>query len=176
MKGYVEPDHPVQREITATLADMTGARLDESVRGVDGCSIPTYAIPLDRLALGFARFITGEGLSPGRAAAARRLAAACMAEPWMVAGTGRFCTDGDDAASAAEVFVKTGAEGVFCAAFPETGLRRRDQMRRWRRPRLGGVDGGGDHGVRPCRRRRIPGRPVLNRRGRKVGEIRAITV
>ena len=120
-KGYVLPDHPAQREITATLEAMTGVSLGPEVRGVDGCSIPTYAIPIDRLALAFARFITGEGLSPERAAAARRLSAACMAEPFMVAGTDRFCTD-VMAALPARVFVKTGAEGVFCAALPELGL------------------------------------------------------
>lgn len=120
-KGYVLPDHAVQRAITATLAEMTGTDLGPDVRGVDGCSIPTYAIPLDRLALAFARFITGEGLPPERAHAARRLAAACMAEPFMVAGSGRFCTDAMTALRG-RVFVKTGAEGVFCAALPELGL------------------------------------------------------
>ena len=119
--GYVLPDHPAQQEITATLSEMTGVALGPEVRGVDGCSIPAYAIPLDRLALAFARFITGEGLSPARAAAARRLSEACMAEPFMVAGTGRFCTD-VMAALPGRVFVKTGAEGVFCAALPELGL------------------------------------------------------
>ena len=119
--GYVEPDHPVQQAVTAALADLTGVRLDAANRAVDGCSIPTYAIPLDRLALAFARFITGEGLAPSRAAAARRLADACMAEPWMVAGTGRFCSEAMEIFSG-RVFVKTGAEGVFCAAFPELGL------------------------------------------------------
>ena len=39
----------------------------------------------------------------------------------MVAGTDRFCTD-VMAALPGRVFVKTGAEGVFCAAFPELGL------------------------------------------------------
>ena len=120
-KGYVAPDHLVQRAVTAALAEMTGVRLDETNRAVDGCSIPTYAVPLDRLALAFARFITGEGLSPARAAAARRLAGAAMAEPWMVAGTGRFCTDAM-ALLPGRLFVKTGAEGVFCAALPELGL------------------------------------------------------
>ncbi len=120
-RGYVTPDHPAMREITATLAEMTGTSLGPEVRGVDGCSIPTYAIPIAALALAFARFITGEGLSPARAAAARRLADACMAEPFMVAGTGRFCTD-VMAALPARVFVKTGAEGVFCGALPELGL------------------------------------------------------
>ncbi len=120
-KGYVTPDHPAMREITATLAAMTGVSLGAEVRGVDGCSIPTYAIPIAALALAFARFITGEGLSPERAAAARRLSAACMAEPFMVAGTDRFCTD-VMMALPGRVFVKTGAEGVFCAALPELGL------------------------------------------------------
>ncbi len=120
-KGYVTPDHPAQRAITAVLEAMTGVSLGPDVRGVDGCSIPAYAIPIDKLAFAFARFITGEGLSPERAAAARRLSQACMAEPFMVAGTNRFCTD-VMAALPARVFVKTGAEGVFCAAFPELGL------------------------------------------------------
>ncbi len=120
-KGYVNRDHPAMQEITATLEAMTGTSLGPEVRGIDGCSIPTYAIPIDRLALAFARFISGEGLSPERAAAARRLSAACMAEPFMVAGTGRFCTDAM-AALPGRVFVKTGAEGVFCAALPELGL------------------------------------------------------
>jgi L-asparaginase II len=120
-KDYVLPDHPAQQEITATLAEMTGVSLGPEVRGVDGCSIPTHAIPIDRLALAFARFITGDGLPPGRSEAARRLREACMAEPFMVAGTERFCTD-VMAALPGRVFVKTGAEGVFCAGFPELGL------------------------------------------------------
>jgi L-asparaginase II len=120
-KGYVQPDHPVQREVTAALADLTGTRLDAENRGVDGCSIPTYAIPLGRLARAFARMTTGEGLPPSRAAAAKRLLAACMAEPFMVAGSGRFDT-GVMPIFPGRLFVKTGAEGVYCGAFPELGL------------------------------------------------------
>jgi L-asparaginase II len=120
-KGYVEPDHVVQREVTAALAATTGAPLGAENRAVDGCSIPTYAIPLDGLALAFARVVTGEGLPPQRAAAARRLAEACMREPWFVAGTGRFCTDAMDG-FAGRLLLKTGAEGVYCGAIPELGV------------------------------------------------------
>ena len=49
-KGYVAPDHPVQREVVGSIEAMTGARLSEEMRGVDGCAIPTYAIPLVALA------------------------------------------------------------------------------------------------------------------------------
>ncbi len=69
-KATSRPDHPAQREVTAALAAITGRRASAS-RRVDGCSIPAYAIPLDKLALAFARLGTGEGLPPARAAAAR---------------------------------------------------------------------------------------------------------
>ena len=120
-RGYVAPDHPVQREVAAAVADMTKARLDEETRGIDGCSIPTYAIPLRSLAYGFARFVTGDGLARSRANAAARIRAAVAAHPAAVAGAGRFDTE-IMTVLGARAFTKTGAEGVFCAALPEAGL------------------------------------------------------
>jgi L-asparaginase II len=120
-RGYVAAGHPVQRAVRAALEDLTGRRLTDAQRAVDNCSVPTWAIPLGGLALAFARFATGHGLSPGRAKAAERLRAACAAKPWHVAGTGRFCTEVMGRLGA-RVFVKTGAEGMFCGALPEQGL------------------------------------------------------
>ena len=121
LRGYVEPDHPVMREISAALESATGTRLAEAPRATDGCSIPTFAIPLRALALGFARFGTGTGLRDDRARAAARLRRAVAAQPFMVAGSGRLDTVlmshfGE------RVFCKVGAEGVYCAALPELGL------------------------------------------------------
>jgi L-asparaginase II len=120
-KGYVAPSHPLQREVAASIEAMTGARLSEAMRGVDGCAIPTYAAPLVALALGFARLGTGNGLSPERGKAAARLRAAVAAHPVTVAGRGRFDTE-IMSFLGPRVFTKTGAEGVFCAALPEAGL------------------------------------------------------
>ncbi len=120
-KGYVEPWHPVQQEIKAVMEEFTGEELTEDVCGTDGCSIPTYGTSLTGLAKAFAVFGTGEGLEPGRAEACHRLYEACVNEPFMVAGTERFCTDVMKAFKG-RVFVKTGAEGVFCAAIPEKGI------------------------------------------------------
>jgi L-asparaginase II len=120
--GYVGIDHKVQRFVAEAVGEVTGHRLDrDTAFGIDGCSIPTFAVPLQKLAHGFAKLATGEGVGPERAKAFARLRAACAAEPFMVAGSGRFCTDvmglfGE------RVFVKTGAEGVFCAALPGQGL------------------------------------------------------
>src|SRR5262249_17950428 len=58
---------------------------------------------------------------PARSKAAQRLRAACADKPWYVAGTGRFCTE-LMTRFGARVFVKSGAEGVCCAALPESGL------------------------------------------------------
>lgn len=119
-KGYIQPDHPTMREITAALGSMTGCDLTHAPRGTDGCSIPTYGIPLRQAALGFARFGTGHKLTPKRAEAAKRLREAVAAHPFMVAGTGRFDTKTMEALGI-RAFIKTGAEGVYCAALPELG-------------------------------------------------------
>src|ERR1700741_5203961 len=84
---YWRPQHPVQREVRAALEDLTGATLSEDRRAIDGCSVPTWAIPLQNLARAFAKFATGRGLAPERARAAARLCAACAQKPWHVAGT-----------------------------------------------------------------------------------------
>ena len=120
-KNYVAPYHAVQREVAAAIEAVTGARLSGAMRGVDGCAIPTYAVPLVALARGFARFGTGQGLSQGRRNAAAHIRAAVAAHPATVAGRGRFDTEVMSALGA-RVFTKSGAEGVFCAALPESGL------------------------------------------------------
>jgi L-asparaginase II len=119
--GYVTRSHRVQREVRAAIEDLAGVGLSEDVCGVDGCSIPTWAVPLPALATAFARFATGHGLAPRRAQAARRLREACTAKPFYVAGTGRFCTRLMELLGS-RALVKTGAEGVFCGALPDQGL------------------------------------------------------
>ena len=121
LSGYVKPDHPVMREVTAALQATTGFDMRTAPVGTDGCSIPTFAVPLRHLAHAFARVGTGVGLSPSHQVAAQRLRTAVAAAPFMVAGSGRFDTRlmerlGD------RVFCKVGAEGVYCAALPGLGL------------------------------------------------------
>lgn len=120
-RGYWQPDHPVQQGVRDVLEDMTGAVLSPECRAIDGCSVPTWAIPLRKLAHAFAKFGSGHRLSRDRAAAAARLRAACAENPWYVAGTGRFCTE-IMRLFGARVFVKTGAEGIYCGALPGQGL------------------------------------------------------
>lgn len=120
VRGYVQPTHPVMREVSAALQAATGVDLAHAPMGTDGCSIPTFGLPLRALALAFARVASGEGLSQDHARAALRLRRAVAQAPFMVAGTARFDTTvmshfGE------RVFCKVGAEGVYCAALPERG-------------------------------------------------------
>ncbi|MDX8524546.1 asparaginase [Mesorhizobium sp. MSK_1335] len=119
--GYVKAGHSMQEMVRDAMQSVTGAAHDVGHCGTDGCSIPTYAVPLKSFARGFARMATGRGFSPERAKAAKRLLSACMAEPFLVAGMGKADVALMQAAPG-RIFVKTGAEGVYCAALPELGL------------------------------------------------------
>lgn len=119
--GYVKTDHALQEMVRDAMQAVTGAAHGANERATDGCSIPTYAVPLRSFALGFARMATGTGFTSLRARAAKRLLSACMAEPFFVAGTGRADLMLMEAAPG-RIFAKGGAEGVHCAAIPELGL------------------------------------------------------
>jgi L-asparaginase II len=111
---YVKRDHPVQRAIAATIGKICDCNPDELPCGIDGCSVPTWAIPLHNMALGFARFTDPEN------AAAQRIIASVRAHPFMVSGTTGFDTLMMTALP--RVFTKGGAEGVHCGCIPHAGL------------------------------------------------------
>jgi L-asparaginase II len=89
--------------------------------GIDGCSAPNFATTMRGLALAMARMADPRGLGPAREAAARRLVAAMCANPLLVAGEGRACTELMTAMRGA-VALKTGAEAVYVAILPAQGL------------------------------------------------------
>jgi L-asparaginase II len=110
LDSYLAFDHPLQLAIRGAVSHMTGVAEAALVAGIDGCSAPNYAVPLDRLAYAFARLATadtdaGYGTAPGR------LAAAMIAHPDMVSGEGR-----NDLmlmrAGRGDWVTKVGAEGV----------------------------------------------------------------
>ena len=117
-KGYIDPSHPLQKAIVARFEEMLGLDLAAAATGFDGCSLPQIAIPVRNLAIGMARLGSPEGLAPARAAACKRMAASIVENPFMLAGSGRFCTRALQAARG-RVVLKTGAEGVYMAAIPD---------------------------------------------------------
>jgi L-asparaginase II len=120
-EGYIEPDHPVQAQVTEAIAEFCRHDLGDQRPGRDGCGIPTWAIPLDRLAASMARLVASDGLIGASAAAAGRLVDTIPSRSWWVSGTGRH--EVAVVALAAEpLLIKSGAEGVFLAGLPHRGF------------------------------------------------------
>lgn len=177
--GYVEFGHPVQQTLLGILESMSGLDLRGAPRGIDGCGIPQYGLPLGNLALSMARFADPADQPERRRRACERIRAAIVAEPAMIAGERRFCTR-MIRATGGRAIVKTGAEGVFCAAIPELGLgvalkiddgatRASEVVMGRLLRRLGILDAGLAESLQPILRP-----TVRNRAGLAVGEIRAL--
>jgi L-asparaginase II len=118
---YIKYDHPVQRRLREVMSDLCGSDANAFPYGIDGCGIPSLATPLKSLARAMASMAEPSRLSNKHAEAAGRIRAAMNAEPFMMAGTGRFCTR-INAALPGVAQIKTGAEGVFCGMLPTLGL------------------------------------------------------
>jgi L-asparaginase II len=110
VEDYLHPDHPVQRSILESLAEMSDLSQDQIRLGINGCSAPNFAIPLANAALALARLCDPSGLPSHRANACRAITNAMSAHPSMVAGQGRFDTRLMEAA-AGRLIAKGGAEG-----------------------------------------------------------------
>ncbi|MCC6002440.1 MAG: asparaginase [Pararhodobacter sp.] len=116
---YVEIDHPVQQAVRAAFEEVTGEA--SAGWGTDGCSAPNFACSLHGLAWSMARFAAARPDGDARARAMVRLREAMMTAPDMVAGEGRACTELMRAAPG-RVALKTGAEAVYVAILPDSGL------------------------------------------------------
>jgi len=121
-QDYLDPQHPVQVAIRQRLAELGGITFKEIGVGVDGCSAPCFALPLQAAALAFARLAeagrtptgalrgTQDAGSKIREAGLARVARVMREYPEMVAGAGRLDTDLMRAAPG-RVVSKGGAEG-----------------------------------------------------------------
>jgi L-asparaginase II len=119
LESYLEPAHPLQQAIRATVAEVVGLQEHQLAAGTDGCSAPNYAMPLAHLARGFARLATGTRDSRFGPSFAL-LADAMTAHPELVSGTGR----NDLAfmrAGRGDWVTKVGAEGVQVVASRSRG-------------------------------------------------------
>ena len=116
--GYHRASHPVQQRILTTVAQWMGVDAAAIEQAIDGCGLPTFAMPLDAVAEGCARFAAA--VADGQAAPAR-IFSAMVAHPEFVAGTDRLDTELMRAAKG-RLFAKVGAEGFYCVGIPEMRL------------------------------------------------------
>lgn len=173
--GYQYAEHPVQQRMLTEVVRWSGIHADDVVLAVDGCAVITFGLPLERLAAAFASLAAA---ARHNEAGPARIVQAMTRNPEYVAGKDRLCTDLMRAA-AGRIFVKVGAEGVYCAGVPgaELGIavKIEDGATRASEPALIAVLRAlallSDEEVGRLDRYAEP--DILNTRGDRVGSIRA---
>ncbi len=120
-RGYIEREHPAQQRWFDALGEMADVDMRALPWSRDGCGIPVIAVPLKAIATAFARVAVPDDLPATRGEALDRITGAIASNPFMVAGTGRLCTE-IMALTGRRVLVKTGADGVYTAMLREQGL------------------------------------------------------
>jgi len=111
-EDYLEPESQGQVLVRRALGELAGVREHELLAGIDGCSAPTYRLPLRALAGAFARMTNPDELAPARRAFAQRMTSAAREHPVLISGS-KKCIDTEILqASGGRLFAKIGAEAV----------------------------------------------------------------
>lgn len=115
--SYTAFDHALQCDIAQHLRQVCGLGREQLGLGVDGCGVPSFHMSLERAALGYAVLSRPEaaGLPQDVAGSLRRVVAAMVGEPAMVAGPGRFTTRLMEV-TGGRLLGKEGAEGFYAVA------------------------------------------------------------
>jgi L-asparaginase II len=112
-QDYIERESAGQRLIKKAVLDMSNMREEDLYVATDGCSAPTFRMPLSALATAFARVANPDGLPPLRRAACERMAQAVADHPHLIAGHyQRICTD-IARVTRGRLFPKIGGEAVY---------------------------------------------------------------
>lgn len=122
MKSYLETAHPWQHRLLNMICDYCAADAGKIAKAVDGCSAPTFSLPIFNMALGFAR-LAKEAAKTGPAA---RILKAMAENPGGHTGEPdlrSYTLEGGSRTGIGAAFVtKGGANGLHCAALPGLGL------------------------------------------------------
>ncbi len=119
--SYLSPDHPLQREILAIVAELMAVDEQDVQLATDGCSVPTFGSSIAAFATAYAQLARPESSSSPHSLALTRLRDAMMTYPANVSGHGNFVTSIMEVGDG-RIVVKTGAEGLICLGIPSDGL------------------------------------------------------
>jgi L-asparaginase II len=116
--GYHEQGHPVQARMLEEMSRWCGVPADDIVLATDGCGVVTFGVRLRQLAWAFAQLSWAARQGE---AAPRRVVNAMVQHATLIGGTDRLCTRVMQVTEG-RVFLKVGAEGVYCAGAPGAEL------------------------------------------------------
>jgi L-asparaginase II len=120
--AYIDPESDGQKLVREAVREMTGVAEDEFTTAIDGCSAPTFRLPLRGLAVAFARMSNPEELPAERRQACERMLRSVAEHPVLIAGSrDRICT-AIVRATRGRLFPKVGGDAVYGIGVRGRGL------------------------------------------------------
>lgn len=122
LENYESMDHPVQQEVMQAIADFTDTDMGDIPLGVDGCGVPIYLLPMNKIAMAYARLVYYAEQPDHPYHQACKVVFEAMNEyPEMVAGDYEFDTELMKRTSG-KLVAKVGCEAVYCIGIREKNL------------------------------------------------------
>lgn len=121
ISNYEDPMHPLEQQIQKILLEMGDLNEKEIAVGIDGCSLPTWALPLKSAALIYARLAYWQNDLPSDRPsylkeAFKKMWMSATRFPEYIGGNNRFDTE-IMRAGKQQLFSKTGTDGMQALAF-----------------------------------------------------------
>ncbi len=118
LAAYDAIEHPVQRAILRTVAELAELPESEIALAIDGCAAPNFAMPIFAMARSFVNLVAPAKFDEKTQAACRRIVDAMTRFPELIGGTERLDTMIMQAAPG-RILSKVGADGVWlCGILP----------------------------------------------------------
>lgn len=179
VEGYSDREHPIQKKVEEVISKFCEMDTERIIKGIDGCGVPVYAVPLKNIALAYAN-LSNENFQDGKYRKSQNYIVSSMTMyPEMIGGEERFDTAlmkcfGD------RLVGKFGAEGVYCIGILGKGVGIAFK-----------IEDGNDRGVGPAvletllqmkvirkdeigKMKDFWNPSIVNNNGEEVGEVRAV--
>ncbi len=121
VQGYSAHSHKVQQTWMQTMSELIDEDVSKMHWEQDGCGLPAIYMPMQKLALAFARFSEPEKQSDTRGAAMKKIIEALTEHPEMIAGSERCCS-AVIKETQGKIITKLGAEAVYAGVIPHLNL------------------------------------------------------
>lgn len=120
--NYEKISNPVQQEILKTIADFTDENVASIPMGTDGCGAPIYLLPINKIALSYARLaMYAQDTESPYHHSCKTVFDSMTQFPEMVAGDDEFCTELMQVTKG-KLIGKVGSEAVYCLGIKEGNL------------------------------------------------------
>lgn len=114
LSNYDDLEHPLQQEILKQLVNLSETPIDNINKGVDGCGVPVYGVPLRNMAISYLKFVAPDLIGDEQTAqAVTKIGEVMNAHPEIVASHNFICTA---LLQDNNIIAKGGAQGVYCLA------------------------------------------------------------